>query len=57
VKVALDTIKQTKLSIQSRFDIVCTGHSTKIQWKSYFFRGWKEYEDGFGSIDKEFWLG
>ena len=29
----------------------------RINGKTDFFRGWKDYEDGFGNLDKEFWLG
>ena len=29
----------------------------KQNGKTDFNRGWKDYEDGFGSLDNEFWLG
>ncbi|XP_076107161.1 uncharacterized protein LOC143075580 [Mytilus galloprovincialis] len=51
---------------RSGFKVYCDmetdgGHWTVIQrrmnGKTNFYRGWKEYENGFGDLNEEYWLG
>ncbi|XP_013384954.1 fibroleukin isoform X2 [Lingula anatina] len=44
------------------FEVVCDGKWTVIQRnhlhsRTNFDRGWKDYKDGFGNFDSDFWLG
>lgn len=36
---------------------ICQVFQRRVNGTTDFFRGWKEYENGFGNLKAEFWLG